>query len=147
EGVRIWCAAVAHEFGKLKMDANHIGAQVAHRAKVPFDFGPLAIPIIVEQPPFFVMVIIESQRRERLAVCADEAALVRRRGYPGKLSRVNREGRPCQNKPSRKRCDAPHACASFHDKGTLSPTAGIKTLLKPAVRRAVASDSACSYSP
>ena len=64
-----------HEPVELEVDADHGRAQGPHFPEVFLDLAPLGLPVVLEEPPRLVVVVIEAPGRERPARLRELKAL------------------------------------------------------------------------
>jgi hypothetical protein len=56
-----------HELAELDMNANDVGAERLHLGEVALDRVPIGVPIILDQSPFGIVIVIEAPGGELLA--------------------------------------------------------------------------------
>jgi hypothetical protein len=53
-----------HELAELQVDPDHVGPQLLHLTEVSLHRGPFVFPIVFDEPPFVVVVVVEAPRHE-----------------------------------------------------------------------------------
>ncbi len=74
------------------MNADDVGPELLHLCEVGFDLRPLRLPVVLDEPTGFVVVVVEPPRHERLvATLQHEPLLVFRHNDPRQIARPLRE--------------------------------------------------------
>ena len=55
-----WLVFALHELAELKMNSHDVRAELLHLAKVCLDFVPLRVPVVFDQPPLLIVIVIKS---------------------------------------------------------------------------------------
>ena len=78
-----------HELAKLQVDPDDVGPQLLHLAEVRLDGGPLVFPIVFDEPPLVVVVVVEAPGHEgATGGVEDEPFFVLGNLHPGHLVRL-----------------------------------------------------------
>jgi hypothetical protein len=76
------------EPAELQVDPDDVGPELLHLGEVGLDGGPLVLPVVLDQPPLGVVVVVEAPRHEGASGRGeDEPLLVLGDGDPRHLVR------------------------------------------------------------
>ena len=86
-----------HELAELQVDANGVGSQLLHLAEVRLEGRPLLVPIVLDEPPLVIVVVVEAPQHEgATGRVEDESLLVLGDGDPRHLVRLRLGSVPCR---------------------------------------------------